>query len=105
MFKIINVLGEKKETEAAKKRDRSSKKKRPKQPKKDTVAAQHVRRHGLCREPVPCKLQDRVDGRGVERQVDFLEVVRERTRTSVCASVWACAHMHVALLRSRALDF
>jgi len=26
MFKIINVLGEKKETEAAKKRDRSSKK-------------------------------------------------------------------------------
>ena len=34
-------------------------------------AAQHVRRHGLCREPVSRKLQEHVDSRGVQRQINL----------------------------------
>ena len=37
-------------------------------------AAQHVRRHGLCREPVSRKLQEHVDSRCVQRQINFLLV-------------------------------
>ena len=37
-------------------------------------AAQHVRRHGLCRETISCKLQEHVDSRGVQRQINFLLV-------------------------------